>query len=301
MIRDNAFADQGTLNSWSLEITSGEAFRTTDADGNYSFADLPPGQYLIREEAQPGWAQVPPSDADIPAATFAGGAWTVGVVGVDNPSDPDGPDARRNVKNVSFGNRQTFLPGDFNRDDVVDSADYILYRKTLGTSVPALTGADGDGDGVVDADDLIVWRANFGQSNAAAAGSGQAFDAPPIMAAGAAAPALAASPAAEPASSTAGAAKASPSSNGSAGGSALGAFSANASSGNLNRNQRPLTRGSALGRASKADITLLATLHAAPNRDSASDNPFTAHRSDSTDDVDVDCVDAVFELLSVGV
>ena len=39
-------------------------------------------------------------------------------------------------------------PGDYNRDLVVDAADYVLWRKTLGTTgVPAFSGADGDGDG----------------------------------------------------------------------------------------------------------------------------------------------------------
>ena len=39
------------------------------------------------------------------------------------------------------------LPGDYNLDHSVDAADYVLWRKTLGTTgVPAYSGADGDGD-----------------------------------------------------------------------------------------------------------------------------------------------------------
>jgi dockerin type I repeat protein len=56
------------------------------------------------------------------------------------------------------------LPGDFNRDGTVDLADYVVWRKTLGASQMAFTGADGNGDEVVDAADHAVWRANFGQS-----------------------------------------------------------------------------------------------------------------------------------------
>ena len=57
-IRDTAFADQGTLNSWSLNITAGEEFRTADDDGNYVFQNVPAGTYVVREEPQLGWSQV---------------------------------------------------------------------------------------------------------------------------------------------------------------------------------------------------------------------------------------------------
>ena len=50
---------------------------------------------------------------------------------------------------------------DFNRGRSVDSADYILWRITLGAGVPALSAADGDRNGVVDPGDYDVWRANF--------------------------------------------------------------------------------------------------------------------------------------------
>jgi hypothetical protein len=56
-------------------------------------------------------------------------------------------------------------PGDYNRDGIVDSGDYVVWRKTLGASgVPAYSGADGDGDSDVDQDDLAVWKAHFGNS-----------------------------------------------------------------------------------------------------------------------------------------
>jgi len=56
------------------------------------------------------------------------------------------------------------LPGDFNRSGIVDAADYVVWRKTLGSSgVPAYSGADGDGDGTIDDEDYGVWRAGFGE------------------------------------------------------------------------------------------------------------------------------------------
>jgi hypothetical protein len=54
------------------------------------------------------------------------------------------------------------LPGDYSANFVVDAADYVLWRKTLGTSVSQFSGADGNGSGAIDAGDYDVWRANFG-------------------------------------------------------------------------------------------------------------------------------------------
>jgi hypothetical protein len=64
------------------------------------------------------------------------------------------------------------LPGDFSRDQVVDGGDYVLYRKTQGTSVSKFSGADANGDGFVGTADFNAWRAHFGQSSASAAASG---------------------------------------------------------------------------------------------------------------------------------
>jgi hypothetical protein len=61
-------------------------------------------------------------------------------------------------------NADVSLPtGDYNRNALVDAADYVLWRKTLTQPVdPAGSGADGDGDGTVDDDDYGVWRAAYG-------------------------------------------------------------------------------------------------------------------------------------------
>jgi len=51
------------------------------------------------------------------------------------------------------------LPGDYDRNGVVDTADYQTWIAAFGTSVDDLgTGADGNYDGVVDAADYAVWR-----------------------------------------------------------------------------------------------------------------------------------------------
>jgi hypothetical protein len=57
------------------------------------------------------------------------------------------------------------LLGDYNLNGVVDAADYVVWRKTLGgTNVSAYSGADGDGDTTIDQDDYVVWRTHFGQT-----------------------------------------------------------------------------------------------------------------------------------------
>ncbi|TWT90756.1 hypothetical protein Mal64_11530 [Pseudobythopirellula maris] len=54
-------------------------------------------------------------------------------------------------------------PGDYNRNGVVDAADFTVWRDALGqTGLTPLTGADGDGDGQVTRADYDVWVSHFG-------------------------------------------------------------------------------------------------------------------------------------------
>ena len=52
------------------------------------------------------------------------------------------------------------LDGDYSANQIVDSADYVVWRRYLNSIENLL--ADGDLDGVVNLDDLLVWRENFG-------------------------------------------------------------------------------------------------------------------------------------------
>ena len=81
--------------------------------------------------------------------------------------------ARIDIGAIEYAPPPAAMFGDYNADGVANAADYVKWRKTMGSSVAAFTGADGDGDGMVDPDDLNVWRTHFGQTvPAAAAGSG---------------------------------------------------------------------------------------------------------------------------------
>jgi hypothetical protein len=56
------------------------------------------------------------------------------------------------------------LPGDYNLNTVVDAADFVIWRRTQGSTVTAFSGADGNGDTLVNGDDYGVWTANFGDT-----------------------------------------------------------------------------------------------------------------------------------------
>jgi microcystin-dependent protein len=66
--------------------------------------------------------------------------------------------------------------GDYNRNGIVDAADYTVWRNSVGT---ANLAADGNGDEVIDGLDLAVWKMHYGETSSA--GSGQASaDAPAV-------------------------------------------------------------------------------------------------------------------------
>jgi hypothetical protein len=82
----------------------------------------------------------------------------------------------QSVQDADFGNAPPgpALPGDYNENGIVGAADYIRWRKMLGTSgVPAYSGADGDGDTEIGPGDYGVWTAHFGETVGAGSGAGE--------------------------------------------------------------------------------------------------------------------------------
>jgi hypothetical protein len=65
-------------------------------------------------------------------------------------------EANRVLLNVVPG-----LAGDYNGNGTVDSADYVVWRKTLDQTGPNLA-ADGNSNGRVDAADFDFWRSRVG-------------------------------------------------------------------------------------------------------------------------------------------
>jgi hypothetical protein len=100
---------------------------------------------MVRVSAsQPTWV---PTDAGLVDHTFL-------LFGLVESIDPDF------FKDRVFG----ALPGDFNRDSVVNSADYDDWLSNYGSLTDR--GADANLDGVVDAADYVIWRKLVGAGGA---------------------------------------------------------------------------------------------------------------------------------------
>jgi hypothetical protein len=54
------------------------------------------------------------------------------------------------------------LPGDFNGDNIVDAADYTVWRDNLGAADESSLMGNGDGLDGVDPGDYALWKSNFG-------------------------------------------------------------------------------------------------------------------------------------------
>src|SRR5262249_5033272 len=70
---------------------------------------------------------------------------------------------------VEYFNQPTFLAGDYNNNGIVDSGDYVVWRKNQGTTNALPNDPNG---GMIGQAQYNTWRLNFG--NQAGAGSGSA-------------------------------------------------------------------------------------------------------------------------------
>ncbi len=78
--------------------------------------------------------------------------------------------ATKSIENIGaiagvtpLGTEGYLLPGDYNRDNMVDAADYNVWRDNLGSTLQLQ--ADGNSDGRVNSEDYYVWRSRFAAVN----------------------------------------------------------------------------------------------------------------------------------------
>lgn len=118
------------------------------------------GAELYRTDGTPGGTQIVfdptgPDEDSFPRDVFAFGG-----------------DLYFTVENDTYGREMwrtpLTLPGDYNRDNVVDELDHRVWAVTLGSEVDL--AADGDGDGVVGPSDYSVWRDNLAATQFATPG-----------------------------------------------------------------------------------------------------------------------------------
>jgi hypothetical protein len=74
------------------------------------------------------------------------------------------PVAALDVAAIPWAEAQINVAGDYNRDGIVDAADFPVWRDSLGQEGVGLS-ADGDGNHIVDADDYAFWKQRFGEKS----------------------------------------------------------------------------------------------------------------------------------------
>ena len=103
--------------------------------------------------------------------TFEGSSWIDAQSGLPTTFDNDSESAKtgfRLLGTISVGR----LPGDYNEDGFVTSADYDSWRSDFGTSVSTPgDDADGNANGIIDASDYVIWRAHFVDITASGSGA----------------------------------------------------------------------------------------------------------------------------------
>jgi hypothetical protein len=89
-----------------------------------------------------------------------------------------GSDILGEVEDYLFETKVAQKAGDYNLDNVVDGADYSIWKKTYGSTIDLR--ADGNKNGVIDIGDYTVWR--NGKDDPAGSGSGGGSGAAAAMA-----------------------------------------------------------------------------------------------------------------------
>jgi prepilin-type N-terminal cleavage/methylation domain-containing protein/prepilin-type processing-associated H-X9-DG protein len=84
---------------------------------------------------------------------------------------------------IDYAILEEALAGDYNENNIIDAADYAVWRDAVTAGFSALPNRDPAKNGLVDEDDFTFWRTHFGETLGAGAGAGQAVPRAPSAAA----------------------------------------------------------------------------------------------------------------------
>jgi RHS repeat-associated protein len=101
------------------KLDPNDPFTTTDANGHYAFANLPPGTYTVAELGQPGWRETSPTSGTYTVTVQAGQATT----GIDFANTQLNPPPSRPPTITSTPPRQATVGQFYRYDVVVDNPD----------------------------------------------------------------------------------------------------------------------------------------------------------------------------------
>jgi hypothetical protein len=169
------------LNAFSLALSDNHANYRLEYDVTYSTASIPQGgvtflnQSIAINNAAGNWTQVDSVGGTngrtnqtihvaIPLTSWTGltaGSSSYSIYFALNGNWGSLP-ASVYFDNLRLVNITAPLTGDFDDNGVVNAADYIVWRKTLGSTTDLR--ADANLNRVIDAADYQLWRSNFGAS-----------------------------------------------------------------------------------------------------------------------------------------
>jgi hypothetical protein len=75
------------------------------------------------------------------------------------------------VSHNPLGLLAAYIPGDYDRNGLVEQADRAVWQAAFGATVSPGASADGNGDGVIDVSDWLLWRKAMSQPAAGSAGA----------------------------------------------------------------------------------------------------------------------------------
>ena len=134
-VTDDSSVHQGTVNSWSLQLTTGDFSTQPNSEGHYSFTDLPPGPLEIHTEFSHEWTRTEPDFRSPQVVASFENLWS--------GFKSSGGDGSRNSAKI--------VPGGLDGGQILQAGDWIhgsettQVRKGDTISVDVRMGGDGQG------------------------------------------------------------------------------------------------------------------------------------------------------------